>query len=80
MADPARSVLVGGDVAAGLPTMGAGGVPASRRSSLAEGVAVTIAAPAPPLRATCTAPPKLRQWDWILVLSAVSLCDAGQRP
>ena len=28
-ADPARSVLVGGDVAEGLPTMGPDGVPAA---------------------------------------------------
>ena len=31
VADPARSVLVGGDVARGLPTIGAGGVPARPR-------------------------------------------------
>ncbi len=37
---------------------------------------MTIVRPAP-LRATRTAPPKLREWDWILVLSATSLAILG---
>jgi rod shape determining protein RodA len=37
---------------------------------------VTLLRPAPTMGAR-TSPPRLRQWDWVLVLSAVSLCLLG---
>ena len=37
---------------------------------------MTLVRPAP-LRSTRTTPPKLREWDWILVLSATSLAILG---
>ena len=37
---------------------------------------MTLLRAAPPMGAR-TSPPRLRQWDWILVLSAVSLCLLG---